>query len=276
MSSAMPPIIPTPLPLDLRLMRLFTLLCWAGLIALGVAAAGLLLVRLPIFNVKSITLNGDFSKVNQLSVAHAALNAVTGTALNTNLQTLQSAIGSQAYVRSVQVHRRFPNQLWVDISEHVPVAMWGKSDDENIKMLNSYGEIFEGNANDVDTDNMVQLLGPDTDAPKVLAMYRQLTPTFQSAQQAISILQLSSRGTWSTRTAQGASIELGEGDAAQLQSRLGHFFQTLPKITERLGTLVAHLESADLRHPDGYALRLRGVSTEGKASASVKPPPQAH
>ncbi len=257
-------------------MRLFTLLCWAGAAALAFGLAGLVLVRLPLFNVKSITLNGEFAKVNQLSVAHAALNAVTGTAFTTNLQTLQSAIASQAYVRTAQVHRRFPNQLWVEISEHAPVAIWGKSDDENIKMLNSYGEIFEGNANDVDTDSMVQLLGPDTDAPKVLAMYHQLVPSFQSAQQAIATLQLSSRGTWSSRTVQGANLELGDGDAAQLVERLHQFFQTLPKICERMGTLVSHLESADLRHPNGYAIRLRGVSTEGKASASVKPPPQAH
>lgn len=257
-------------------MRGLTVLCWVGLAALLIAIAGLVLVRLPLFNVKSIMLNGQFVKVNQLGVARAALNAISGTALSTNLQAVQSAIAAQTYVRNVQVHRRFPNQIWVEISEHVPAAIWGKYDDENIKMLNSYGEIFEGNANDVDTDDMVQLLGPDKDATRVLTMYHQLAPVFKTAQQTLTSVQLSSRGTWSARTAQGARLELGDGDTAQLLARLGQFFLTLPKICEKMGTLPSHLESADLRYPNGYAIRLRGVSTESKASLSVKQLPQAH
>jgi cell division protein FtsQ len=39
------------------------------------------------------------------------------------------------------------------------------------------------------------------------------------------------------------------------------FFRTLSQVTARYGRTPTSLAGADLRHKDGYALRLRGVST---------------
>lgn len=256
-------------PPDLHLMRGLMRACWISCVVVLIAIGGLLLARLPIFNVQSIAIQGEFHRLNHAAIAQAALKSINGTTLTTDLPALHNAVASHAWARQVSVHRHFPNQLRIEIYEHIPVAIWGKTDDENIKMLNNFGEIFEANSSDIDTDIMVQLIGPDNDAVQVLSMYHDLAPVFQSAQQEIASLQLTSRGTWSSKTTHGATIELGAGEGPQLRDRLTQFFVTLPKICEKLGTNPTHLESADLRHQSGYALKLRGVTTESKTTETL-------
>jgi cell division protein FtsQ len=47
----------------------------------------------------------------------------------------------------------------------------------------------------------------------------------------------------------------------EVKERAIRFVGTLSQVTSRYGRTVAALEMADLRHKDGYAVRLRGVST---------------
>jgi cell division protein FtsQ len=46
-----------------------------------------------------------------------------------------------------------------------------------------------------------------------------------------------------------------------VSARTTRFLRTLTQVTARYSRRPDAVESADLRHPDGYALRLRGVST---------------
>ena len=58
-----------------------------------------------------------------------------------------------------------------------------------------------------------------------------------------------------------AVVEMGRGTPEELKARLQPFVQTLPSVASRNGRKVAALESADLRHENGYALRMRGITT---------------
>ncbi|MGK2900982.1 MAG: cell division protein FtsQ/DivIB, partial [Burkholderiaceae bacterium] len=64
-----------------------------------------------------------------------------------------------------------------------------------------------------------------------------------------------------------AVLELGRGSDDVVVARSARFVATLGKVTDRFQR---PLEYADLRHQDGYAVRLRGVSTTltpGKAAS---------
>ena len=74
-------------------------------------------------------------------------------------------------------------------------------------------------------------------------------------------LELSPRGSWKIVTSQGVTIELGRGQPETLTTLLQDFLRTLPQITSRYGRTPKSLVAADLRHKDGYALRLQGVTT---------------
>ena len=63
----------------------------------------------------------------------------------------------------------------------------------------------------------------------------------------------------------GAAVELGRGTPDEVTARTQRFVRTLNQVASRYGRRPEALVSADLRHGDGYAVRLRGVSTTADA-----------
>jgi cell division protein FtsQ len=59
-------------------------------------------------------------------------------------------------------------------------------------------------------------------------------------------------------------IELGRGEIDAVTERTARFVRTLPQVTESMQQ--RPLLYADLRHPDGYAVRLKGVTTTNAAA----------
>jgi cell division protein FtsQ len=92
-------------------------------------------------------------------------------------------------------------------------------------------------------------------------VYRALQPLFARLDLSIEQLELTGRGGWRAQLDGGAVIELGRGAQDELVERSQRFLGTLTQVTARYGRTASALESADLRHQDGYAIRLRGVST---------------
>lgn len=262
---------------DLRLMRWFTQLCLLAFTGVMFACAALALARLPIFSIRTVNIQGDLSKTSDTALQHAATSAITGTLFTTDLSAVRGAFLETPWVRNVVVRRQFPNGLRIELGEHSALALWGESDeDEGTRMLNTHGEIFEANRADIESEHLVQLNGPDERAKDVLVMYQQLARPFSVAGQELQSLSLSERGTWAARTESGAQLELGAGDPTQVLARSQTFFQTLPVISARLGSSPQALESADLRHRNAYALRLRGVSTETITATGPSSAGKAH
>ena len=92
-------------------------------------------------------------------------------------------------------------------------------------------------------------------------MYRALKPLFAAMDLELEQLALSGRGGWHAELDTGAEIELGRGSDDEVLARTTRFLRTLTQVTSRYNRRPDAVESADLRHVDGYALRLRGVST---------------
>jgi cell division protein FtsQ len=108
----------------------------------------------------------------------------------------------------------------------------------------------------------VTLYGSDDRAKEVLSMYKALTNTLLPFKLSLSGLKMSHRATWIAQLDNGAILQLGSGDEASVTQRTNDFLKTLPAVNERLAKSLANLEFADLRHKDGYAIRLKGVTTD--------------
>jgi cell division protein FtsQ len=146
----------------------------------------------------------------------------------------------------------------VQLEEHVPVALWIGTDG-NDRLVNTHGEVFEANIGDVEDDSLPRLQGPEGSAPALLAMLQRLQPVLGGRRDGdITQLALSERGSWRVVLDKGAVIELGRGSDDQVVARTERFVQTLPRVEARYQR---PLESADLRHADGFAVRLKGVTT---------------
>jgi cell division protein FtsQ len=257
----------TPLPPDIRLMNAVSALLLAGLLLAGVGLGLRCLARLPQFAIRSIQVEGDVSRNSAATLRANALPQLSGSFLSMNLQTGREAFEAVPWVRSAKVQRVWPNRLRVQLEEHRPAAYWetkvegadAQSDAALERLLvNSFGEVFQANLGDVEDEELPVLAGPEGSSATMLRMWQQLQKRSAALDDAIERLDLSGRGSWRLSLQKGAVLELGRGSEAEVLARFGQFVQTIGQITARFQT---PLLSADLRHVDGYAVRLRGIST---------------
>ena len=232
-----------------------------GLFALAALALALLVLvwclRLPHFAVRSIRLEGDLTRNSVSTVRANAVHKLAGGFFTIDLERSRSAFESVPWVRRAVVRRVWPASLVVRLQEHQPVAIWS-AEDGNDKLVNSHGEVFEANVGDVEDDSLPAFDGPDGSAAQMLAMYQRLRPVLQTVGGEVERLSLTRRGSWRVQMDSGATIELGRGSEEELVARTGRFARTVAQIT---GRFQRPLVSADLRHAEGYAVRLRGVTT---------------
>ena len=246
------------LPADVRLMQA-TANTVLALVVLGLLAAGLQrLARAPIFNIQAIRIEGDVSRNSESTIRANAAPRLAGSFLTLDLQQARDAFEAVPWVRHAVVQRVWPGKLAVRLEEHQPVALW-LGTDGNDRLVNTHGEVFEANIGDVEDDSLPRLQGPDGSAPAMLAMMKRLGPVLGGRRDGDLVqLELSDRGSWRATLDKGAVIELGRGTDDAVIERTQRFVQTLPRVEARYQR---PLESADLRHADGFAVRLKGVTT---------------
>jgi len=250
---------PNPLPLDVRAMHALTrLLLWAAVLgALGAAAAWV--GRQPLFVLKGMTVVGDVTHYNAATLRANVLPKLQGSFFTLDLAQARAAFESLSWVRRAVVRREFPNRLRVQLQEHQPVAYWG---DEGERLVNSFGEVFSANLGEVAQDDLPRLNGPEDRSAEVLAMWQALNPALSKLDLPVAVLELTQQGGWRAELDNGARMELGRGDPPTLLARLEPFRKTINQATAAVHRHPMHLASVDLRHSDGYAIRLEGVATD--------------
>lgn len=246
-------------PLDVKLMNLtaIALVAVFTVVALGLAARAV--SRLPFFDIKTIAIHGDVNHSNAVTLRANVAPRLNGSFFSVDLARVRAAFEAMPWVRHAVVRRGFPDRLHVELQEHMAVAYWGG--DAQSRLINSFGEVFEANVGEVEQDTLPRLDGPEDQSAQVLAMYRALAPIFESADLALDQFELSARGSWRVKLDTGAVIELGRGNEDEVRARTRRFLKTLTQVTSRYERRMSALDSADLRHENGYAIRLRGVST---------------
>lgn len=266
-------------PLDVRLMNLTATLLFAlcGLMLLGAGAWWFL--RQPLFPLTAIKVVGDVAHNNAATLRANVAPQLAGNFFTVDLQRARAAFESVPWVRQAVVRRQFPDRLHATLTEHVPVALWGGEDSS--AMVNTYGEVFEANTADVDED-LPRLIGPADQSGHVLGMFHELQPIFAASELAIDQLVLSQRGSWQATLDTGAVIELGRGNSEEVAARARRFLASVRQVAAQYNRGIDAVESADLRHSEAYALRLRGVTTvppdtpqSVRAPAAARALPQA-
>ena len=254
MSRTLP--LPTPLPLDVKLMNTLTVVLGVVLAGMVLALAVAWLMRQSLFNLSAIRVQGDVAHNNAVTLRANVAHKLAGNFFTVDLERARAAFEAVPWVRSAVVQREFPNRLKVVLQEHKAIANWGPEGDA--RLVNSFGEVFEANPGDVEAEDLPLLNGPQGQAPLVLQGYQLLSPLFEEIDAVLQALELSGQGGWRARLDSGAVIELGHGSFDDIQARTRRFIATLTQVSSRYGR---DLESADLRYGNGYAIKLRGVTT---------------
>ena len=246
------------LPADVRLMQatanaVFVLAALAACMAAAWWAA-----RLPVFAIQAIRVEGEVNRNSERTLRANTVHRLSGSFLTLDLQKARLAFEDVPWVRQAVVRRVWPMRLAVQLEEHRAVALWAAADG-NDRLVNNFGEVFEANIGDVEDDSLPSLTGPEGSAPQMLALLQPLGAVLAPLNAGdIARLLLSARGSWRVTLDKGAVIELGRGSAAEVIARAQRFVATMPRVEAQYRR---RLESADLRHAEGFAVRLQGVTT---------------
>ncbi|HSI60145.1 MAG TPA: cell division protein FtsQ/DivIB [Ideonella sp.] len=253
------------LPADIRMMNTTSTLVFVVAGCVLLAAAALWLARQPQFAIRSIKLEGDVSRNNLNTIRANAAPRLAGSFFTLDLQAARHAFESVPWVRHAVVRRVWPDRLVVQMEEHHAVAIL-KDESGNDRLVNSYGEVFEANVGDVEDDRLPEFDGSDEAAPALLAMYKRLLPLLRPLEATPVRLSLSERGSWLAELDTGPVLEMGRGSEAEVAQRVQRLVSTVSGVASARQQTWTY---ADLRHTDGYALRLKGSPSAATLAASA-------
>ena len=257
-----------PLPLDVKCVNWVTRALFWAFGAMALVSLGWWLAQHPAWTVGRILVVGEVAHQNEVTLRSHLASQLRGSFLTLDLQQVKRVFESVPWVRQAIVQRDFPNRLRVTLLEHQPRAWWGESGGG--KLVNAQGQVFEANPDDVQADGWSELTGPDDSAaPQVYRLHQALQPLFARLDWRMQRLELDRRGGWRVRLAHGTVVELGRGNTEELLTRVTHFVFTVSQLSQRYAY---RLEMVDLRYPNGYAVRMRGVTTTGGQDAPVVSP----
>jgi cell division protein FtsQ len=258
-----------PLPADVRLMNAVA----SAVFVLAAAGAGLAawawLMRSPWFPIRAIQLDGDLARNSLPTIRANAAPRLAGNFFSVDLQQSRAAFEGVPWVRRAVVRRVWPDRLAVRLEEHRAVALWAGEEllsaADTGRLVNSHGEVFDANVGDVEDEALPVLGGPEDRAAEVLALLQRLQPLLEPLDLRLSALHLSGRGSWRAGFDSGATMELGRGSEDEVVARTERFARTFAAANAKWRAPLLH---ADLRHANGYAMRLRGVTTTPSAAAT--------
>lgn len=225
--------------------------------------AGLLLVyallfftlHLPIFPVKQVQVTGNLRHVNQEQIQLIMRKYLKGNFYTVDLQRTRAAFEKLPWARKVSVRRQWPDTLVVHIEEHRALARWG-----TIALVNQHGELFQAAS-----DAQLPIFYGPGDAVKEVAMgYRSFVRILASTPLKIQQLRLSSRRAWEMVTVDGRQMMLGR---EAVNRRLTQFVAV---VNQQASIAESPWRYADLRYPNGFALRV------ANASDAALPKPTGH
>ena len=255
-----------PTPLDIRLMNVTaSFMFGGGCILVLVLVVGWAL-RHPVFSINRIVVEGELVHNNAVTLRANVAPHLAGNFFTIDLPQAQTVFEQVPWVRKAAVRREYPGLLHVELEEHDAVAYWGP--ESGSALFNSQGEVFEANVGDVEQEDLPRLSGPEGSSQEVLAMYGVVAPVFKTMGLELEELELNGRGGWRAKLANNAVVQLGGGDEQELLQRTRRFARTLAQVAAQYQRRVDALESADLRHVGGYALKLRGVTTTAGVEAT--------
>ncbi|KAI3594964.1 Cell division protein FtsQ [Cupriavidus sp. U2] len=259
-----------------RLLNLIASALYA-LVALMALGAGLLwLAQRPVFAITHVELTSldgsQLRHVNAPSVRANALNKLSGNFFTLDLNAARQAFESVPWVRHASVRREWPNGLAVQVEEHEALGTWGGPDSG--RLINTYGEVFVANTAEAEEDaQLLALDGPPDSEEDVVEKLETMREWFKPIKAEPLAVALSSRYAWRAKLSNGTVIEFGreqnDEDRAAMEARVKRFVASWPQLTQQWGK---QIEYADLRYPNGFAIRTASVRflTDAQAQAAAK------
>lgn len=241
---------------DVRLMNLAANTL-SGLALLTLAAGGLWwAANRPAFALTTIVVEpADGARLRHMSeplLRSAAVHRVQGTFFTVDLEAVRERFEQVSWVRRAQVRRIWPNALRIGIEEHEPLATWADG-----RLVNRQGELFVANVAEAEEEReLLEFSGPADSEAAVTRRWADLSRRVEPLGAKVVSVVLSPRQAWSARLDNGTLLPLGRDQEPPLSDRVDRWVALHPQVQRRLNR---HVETVDLRYPNGFAVQVPGA-----------------
>lgn len=223
--------------------RLADLLVVAAL--LGMLYGGAVWVmHLPVFPITEVRVVTPLTHVTREQVESIVRREVRGNFFTLQLGAARTAFEKLPWVRRADVRRQWPGALEVALTEHVPLARWGKS-----ALVNVHGEVFEAAFD----GTLPVFNGPEGAAKEMTIQYEHFRRSLAVIDKQPRELNVSPRRAWQVRLDDGMTVDFGR---EHVEERLRRFVATYPRTIARMTRPV---DRVDLRYANGFAARVPGL-----------------
>jgi cell division protein FtsQ len=223
------------------------------MLCVALLAAGLWLIALylrtpatvfmPVHDVK---VDGELRRVDAATLRQVVTRHLTPGLLQIDLDTLRDAVRDIAWVESASVRRLLPSTLLIAITEHEPVARWGRG-----QLLGRDGTIFEPPQTTAEFAALPSLIGPVEMQRELHAVYMRYAPWFVNLRLQLAEVELDQRRSWRVTLTDGVVVELGRDQFAQRLQRFASLY------SGPLRQEWDNVRGIDLRYTNGVAVRWR-------------------
>lgn len=232
---------------------------WRSLLTLLTIAAlafGLLALAPTDAPLTELEIRGSFERLQADDVRRAAGPMIAQSFFAADISAIHDAVAALPWVSRVQVERKWPGRIVLQIWERRALARWNEH-----SALDEQAVSFTPRAAEIPT-GLPQLSGRRGHETEVLHAWRRVSAALEGTPLELSSLQLNSRGQWSART-QDHAIELRFGQAPP-DERLAALQGAGQRALEGRWHQVEYI---DLRYTNGFAVAWRKAEAD---SGSVK------
>ncbi|TZF89505.1 cell division protein FtsQ/DivIB [Cognatilysobacter lacus] len=251
------------------MLRLAAWLIAVALVALPVVAVLRGWIGADRWPLTHLRATGRFERVDPSLVQRALLPYAKHGYFAVDLKAAQAAVAQLPWVDRAQVRKRWPDVLEVSITEHRPFARWGQG-----RLLSDKGRLFDARGAKVPA-GLPQFDGPETQAADVVELYQQSRTLFAPVGMNVQAVAVDPRGSWSLtlfdRAHGGFATQVIVG-RSEARARIGRFVRLLPQL---MVNPERHIERADLRYTNGFALTWAGAVDAAKRALAAPPTPRA-
>ena len=212
--------------------------CGIAVVLLGVYQSTAFIFARPI---ERLVVVGDYDHVDVAALKLRLLPRISSGFVTTNLEEIREELESFPWIYRVNIKRRWPSTIEIDLIEQRPLAKWGETG-----YLNHEGQFFA--VNQESRFNLLPLLkGPEGSEIQMMRYYQMFAALLEPSGFGIYGLTLDARHQVSLVLDNGLELFLGSHEALY---RLNRFLRLW---TQKLSD--KSISSIDLRYEFGAAVR---------------------
>ena len=191
--------------------------------------------------IDTLVVKGDMTPAERTRIRDALIDANVEGILSTDLADFEDTLKSMGWARGVDIRRKWPNKLIVNIRKESPVAKWGMDD-----YLAADGSLLQLPDQ---YPNLPTLRSSVSNPQQSMEVYRLLQQF--ASRQALRIMDLSesAEGEWVVEFANGLALHLG---SSKINARMKRFLRAYSSV---LREKVAIIDYVDARYPSGIAVK---------------------